>query len=1065
MANFSVSAFPSLTGFNTYGDRPWTTTSGGFVYSSTSTDYGFLINSTSPAVNGFVTAEYRDLNPNSSDSNSIVLRYVDVDNFLYCSINTGNGSPYTTQYITFGNGRYNSRPSGTKITLKNSYGVTIPDAPSDVSETIPTDGKVRIDITNTNEYTIHVYNAYNVFVCSGSYVDTTSTSAVGGKVGFYHDIETDIGFGDSVTTVGGWKSLSWTDSGYEASISYFTSTLQAAESGNVSTISWGVNGGSSSATTKFNGSIVSLSGTSAVTVTSSSNYYLSAYNQYGSTSAGIYIPVYSNVPVISYLSASNVNVPSGTVVTLNYRTNKATSAYYFDGSSTIPLVIPTSGVYTSSFDVTATNTTNYVLSAVYAPNQAVITASQIITAYDAPVINTFSNNGPVCSGSNAYLTYDISNATSAFFDNGIGWVTPVTSGTITIPSLSANTWYGVSAYNGIHVEDTATSQILISQYAPEIDATVSWNNIELSGGYVVSAYSLAGSTITIDASKTYDADNHGMRYYFIITKPSSIYTYPSNNPVYPYRITDVGAYNVTVSAVDVCGFSSVLDVVDFSLSSFIPPVPVISGGGTVDALGTYIISGSSSYDPDGNLPLTYKWYQGTSHTVISSASDLSATVSDYGLAEYYFVVTDSIGLSARSASVNLDYYPEDDVFLTIDAGPYQTYCLSAGGYTSAITLDGTGTTYYFGNEHEMTYKWNITSLSAESWYNPTSASLYGSTVTIPSVSAIDNRIVYLTVTAQDPDIEGGSYTRTGFTYINTSSKPIVSVGYIYDGTYYTSAMDIAIQCPDKSVPITLSATCSNYTSADANCYWYKYNGSTKSTTSIGTGFTLDVNVPSTSAYNNYYCKVIENLNKCMTKSSSLSVKGSLVSDSLQITSFNLDKYTVDVRPGYAGSVTANWSVSGSDNVWIDVNGSSTSVSSVGNYTVSIYEDSLITLSATSGTCVKTSQKYVKLTDDFTMTKYHEDMVKTLASSVVRYGTDRNINLVDYIPDYIQNRSPDLVELTKFYENVMNSMFITNGNDGNDNSLTPSSISVDVTNNYTSSGSVLSASPYSYTVGF
>lgn len=1061
MANFSVSTFSSLTGFNTYGDRSWTTL-GGFVYPSVSTDYGFLINSTSPAINGFVTAEYRDLNPNASDSNAIVLRYVNVDNFLYCSINSGNGTPYTTQYVTFGKGRYTSRPSGTKITLKNSLGVTIPDAPSNVSETIPTDGKVRIDITNTNEYTIHVYNSSNVFVCSGSYVDTTSTSAVGGKVGFFHDTEMDIGFADGVTTFGGWKSLSWTDSGYEATIGYFTSTIQAAESGDVSTISWGVDGGNSSATTDFNGTIVSLSGTSAVTVTSSSNYYLSAYNQYGSTSAGISIPVYPYVPVISYLSASNVNVPSGTVVTLNYRTNKATSAYYFNGTSAIPLVIPTSGIYTSSFDVTATNTTNYVLSAVYAPNQAVITASQLITSYADPVINTFSNNGPVCSGSNAYLTYDISNATSAFFDNGIGWITPVTSGTIPITALSANTWYGVSAYNGINVADTSTSQILISQYAPEVVATAKWNSTTLSDGYVVSAYSLAGASITIDASKTYDADNHGIQYAFILTQPTSVYTYKSNNPVLSRYITEVGSYNVTVSATDVCGFSSVLDVVDFSLSSYIPPVPVISGGGTVDAVGTYVISGSSSYDPDGNLPLTYKWYQGSSSTVISSASDLSATVSDYGLSEYHFVVTDSIGLSAKSASVNLDYYPDDDIFLTVNAGSYQTYCLSAGGYTPLITLDGTKSAYYFGNDHPMTYKWNIKALSAESWYRTTSASLYGSKITIPAVSGIGNRIIYLTVTAQDPDIDGGTYTRTGFTYINTSSKPIVSAGYIYDGTYYTSAMNLMIPCPYNSVPITMSATCSNYSSSDITCNWYMVNPS--GTRLIGSGLTFSASIPESYYSYLYYCKIVENLNKCYNKSPSVPIKGTFVSESLQIKLFTLDKYTVDVLPGYAGSVTATWSVIGSDNVWVDVNGTSTSVSSVGNYTIPIFEDSLITLSATSGSCTKTSQKYVKLNDNFTLTKYHGDMVKTLASAVIRYGTDRNINLVDYIPDYIQNRSSDLIELTKFYENIMNSMFVTNGNDGNDNSLTPTSVAVDITNNYASSGSVLSAAPYSYTVG-
>jgi len=1062
VANFNVSTFPNLTGFVTSGSRTWTT-SGGYVYPTESlTDYGFLINSTTPAVNGFVTAEYRDFNYQTSDVNAIVLRFVDPTNFLYCTINSSNGSPYSTQYVTFGRGLYNSIPAGTKIELKDKYGVTIQEAPSNTSHLITPSGKIRIDIADTNNYTVNVYNSSDVFICSGSYIDTASTSAYNGKVGFFHNTDTSTGFGDGYVTSGGWKSLAWTDIGYEASIQHFTSNKVAVESGTVTTFSWAVDGGISPSNATFNGASVALSGTSAVTITGTSAYTLSAYNSYGHTSATLTVPVYANVPSITYLSASTSAISPGITSVVSFQTNKATSAYYSDGLSAYPLSIATSGIYSSFFNVTPSASTVYTMSAMYAPNQAVITANTSVMVYDNPVINTFSNTGPVCSGTSADITYNISNATSAFFDNGIGWVTPVSAGTINIPSVSASTWYGVSAYNPLGQSDIKYSQVIMSQNAPVIAATVMWNNAPVTSGYVLSAYSLAGTTIMIDASQTYDVDGHGVQYTYIVTQPSSTHIYSSQLSTHSWTIGEVGSYNVTVSATDGCGFASSLDIVDFSLSSYIPPVPVISGGGTITTSGMYVVSGSGSYDEDGYVPLTYNWYQGSSTTPISTDADLSATISTYGTFRYYFVVTDTMGLSARSSAVSFDYYPEDDLFLDVDAGQPQTFCLSAGQSTPTITLDGSKTVYHFGNEHPMVYQWDISSLSAESWY--TTSYIYGVTSAIPGVSGIGNRPIYLTVTATDPDVIGGSYTNTGVTYINTSSKPLVSAGYIYDGVYRTSGMDILLACPNTSGTITLSASCSNYSDGDITCKWYK-KAITGGSILIANGLSADIKTTK-SIYREYFCDISENLNGCKTRSTeNLKIKTDLQYDLLKINSFVLDKYRVDVLPGNAGSVTASWNVTSADTIWIDVNGSSTSVSGVSSHPITIYEDSIITLSAVMGNCVKTESRKVELFDDFSVSKQHDNMVKVLAPAVIRYGTDRKINLVDFIPDYIQNRSGDLVQLVKFYEDYMNSMFVTDGDNGNDNSILPTSTALTVTNEYNLSGSVLSAAPYTYTVDF
>jgi N-acetylneuraminic acid mutarotase len=160
-----------------------------------------------------------------------------------------------------------------------------------------------------------------------------------------------------------------------------------------------------------------------------------------------------------------------------------------------------------------------------------------------------------------------------------------------------------------------------------------------------------------------------------------------------------------------------------------PPVANAGLDQTVHMGAAVNLNGSGSSDPDGNLPLTYKWRfvskpPGSAATLSNDTAVSPSFVADVLSIEPWIlelVVTDSLGLPSAPATVRISTANSAPV---ADAGPDQ-----------AVTL--VGTTVYLGTDPNrqsydpdgdpLTYSWSLISAPSES-----TAALANPTSTTPS---------------------------------------------------------------------------------------------------------------------------------------------------------------------------------------------------------------------------------------------------------------------------------------------------------------------------------------------
>jgi hypothetical protein len=145
--------------------------------------------------------------------------------------------------------------------------------------------------------------------------------------------------------------------------------------------------------------------------------------------------------------------------------------------------------------------------------------------------------------------------------------------------------------------------------------------------------------------------------------------------------------------------------------------PPVADAGLDQTAGTNVtvqLDGSGSYDPDGNLPLTYEWAQtGGPAVALSDPSVVSPTFTtplDPAVLAFTLVVTDSLGLP--------DPTP-DEVVVTVtnppvaDAGLDQTVDTD-----TSVQLDGSGSTDPDG-DYPLAYYWTQTGGPAVTLSDPT----------------------------------------------------------------------------------------------------------------------------------------------------------------------------------------------------------------------------------------------------------------------------------------------------------------------------------------------------------
>ena len=150
------------------------------------------------------------------------------------------------------------------------------------------------------------------------------------------------------------------------------------------------------------------------------------------------------------LTASPTTVMAGQSATLTWTTMNATGASIDNG---IGAVTPVSG---GTVKVTPATTTTYTISATGSGGTA--TAKATVTVEGPPTATLTASPTSITSGQTATLTWTTTNSTSASIDNGIGAVTPVSGGSVTVEP-SKTTTYTITATGP---SGNATAQATVS---------------------------------------------------------------------------------------------------------------------------------------------------------------------------------------------------------------------------------------------------------------------------------------------------------------------------------------------------------------------------------------------------------------------------------------------------------------------------------------------------------------------------------------------------------------------------------------------------------------------------
>lgn len=210
--------------------------------------------------------------------------------------------------------------------------------------------------------------------------------------------------------------------------------------------------------------------------------------------------------------------------------------------------------------------------------------------------------------------------------------------------------------------------------------------------------------VTLDGSGSYDPDNN-YPLAFIWNQLSGIpVTLLNPGTTYPSFVAPsqpaILVFQLVVT--DSLGAISIPDTVNVTILNT-PPVANAGADQLVSAVSLVTLDGTGSSDPDGNLPLTYQWFQTSGPGVpLSNPQAPQPTFLAPPMPcvlTFDLFVTDSAGASSAPDSVTITVQNQAPV---ASAGPDQTVIVNA-----SVSLDGTGS--YDPDGHlPLTYLWTQT---------------------------------------------------------------------------------------------------------------------------------------------------------------------------------------------------------------------------------------------------------------------------------------------------------------------------------------------------------------------
>lgn len=633
---------------------------------------------------------------------------------------------------------------------------------------------------------------------------------------------------------------------------------------------------------------------------------------------------------------------------------------------------------------------------------------------EGEIIVTLSANTPICSGSDFVLSWETSGATSAFIDNGHGWVD--TSGSL-ITSAVSMTIYSISAYNDSGSMSSASFLAQIYNSTPIADAG---SNIS------VTATDVSGVDVLLDGGGSSDPQEQTLTYQWLLgsteisTSESFTYTFP----------TPTSAHTLTLNVINGCG-NSATDTVDVNIVSLVPPVASATTDSAFVNLSTsFILDGSNSFATNADIS-NYVWE--LSGSTISAGSVAAETeVTSAGTYVYTLTVYDTSGLSdTDTVSVIADgvYSP------SADAGADQHYCVSGGGETTSacelqdepndpdiirdtiddpdiirdddnpicalgageiieIVLDGSNSVNPTLGDYDIVwFNWDLSEFGYLD-VSGTIENLYE--ISASFLASEGNYTATLTVSANNGLIS------TDTINIDLDHRPTASAG---------DDQNITVPCSGSTLAdVTFSGT------SDTSGAIYNWT--------FGT-LTVQGNPLVRSMYVGEHVVTLNVTNSatgCVSDPDTINVV--LSSYPLSINRFEFDPSYIQGSSAFA-TTTLYWETSGATSAFIDngigwvdisaVSAGNTLVSATSNitYNISAYDDS---------GCERTAiaNAFISL-GSISACKVKSDYVNLFGPEEIRYGECREINLTNFLPEYLTDS--DTKSITEIFEDYLNQMYV------------------------------------------
>jgi len=855
-----------------------------------------LYDNTYNTANGNMVVGYNGLDLYHGTDNLIVFRYRAYNDFTFISIQPGLDD---ARGVSVGFDTISQLEVG-NIPLVNSAGGLLSDEPWGDRTRIPETGIVNFTYTN-NTYDVTLYTETSAFLASGTYVDHDHLGVHDGRFGFAHTTKWNANI------VGwDWVNISGSDLILSPpSIISLDSTDYNISPGDTVDISWSVYNGEVSATdvTLYDGytnTNVGLTGTIPNTLSATTTYTLSAYNNLGSDSRSITVQV-SDVVLDSSLSVYPVGV---------------------------------------------------------------------------------------CSGVGYDVIWSTSGATSAFIDNGIGWVMSAGDTSGAIPQNNDSyTMYTISAYNAQGDVNIRIAEAYILNSTPIANA-----------GPDISASSVDGPAyIEIDGSGSTDPQGQLLTYSWFLDGTSAT----GSGPLYTTNLSG-GDYVVDMIVTNKCG-NSAMDSVDVHVHEKHSPIADISINPPFLNIVPYTIniSSSGSSDIDGTI-VSYKWR--VDGNLVNTTSAFDYNITSYGIHDISLEVTDNDGLIDNASEI----FIATEIFSpSADAGPDYNSCIINNTYTTSAHLDGSNSLPSYdpsGLFNIVWYNWGLFEFGIPDVSGVVSGSddiqidLYN----IPAGS----RTASLTVSADTGLVD------MDYVDVNVNVAPLISAyadittlnhGETFTSTTLSGYSNVQNPVYDWEIAIDGEAP-------------YNKSGQFPTINSLGVGHhiaTLTVTDASTTC-----------------KSHQSTVDFSVHGATITIIDFSLTPDYVVGYPNILIPTTLYWSTDGATHVDID-NGIGNSLYKYGNrdlllpegvysYTISAYNTSADLITKTITGVYDSAYNPDGTPKEIIICKEKEKYIKTYGADEIRYSKNRDINLVNYIPEYI--RGTGTRELVEVFECYLNNMF-------------------------------------------